>query len=411
MTSPKSKAPIHPFQATVSNLSNRNVLSEVNLRLTPAQLAKFKKTCFGKLLDITLKFQGALVHCMLPREVAKSDVQPFEMWFDLLGHAIRFSYHEFGLVSGLRFAPIPCESSYHFKEVEEVHVKDKAGEIIVKRKEVEKHRLRDLYFKGRERIKLREYKEKFNELDFYNIHDDDAVKLALILVLELFLCGRDKRRLIHPFHMQLVDDLDQFNAYPWGTFCWAWSYKSLHDALSGRLNKYADRSAKKNNDCKYNLAGCPFIFQAWVYEAIPYCNGLYGVKKSLPSIPRIVTWNTSKTIEYRDVQLRLFAADNMTCYGEDDIDQGATDIRSTEENTIDDVPVDQSRTQTADVGDGNVCADDHGDALLDKVPRTPIVHQASKKRPRPKPASEFMNHDDILESLFQRMEKHIHARI
>lgn len=102
------------------------------------------------------------------------------------------------------------------------------------------------------------------------------------------------------------------------------------------------------------------------------------------------------------------------CYGEDDIDQGATDVTSTEENIIDDVPVDQSRTHTADVGDGNVCADDHpcdGDALLDKVPRTPIVHQASKKRPRPKPASEFMNHDDILESLFQRMEKHISARI
>ena len=58
------KTPISDhYSATVTNLSDRNVLNDIKIHLTESQLEMYTKTCFGKLLDIPLKFQGAFIHC------------------------------------------------------------------------------------------------------------------------------------------------------------------------------------------------------------------------------------------------------------------------------------------------------------------------------------------------------------
>ena len=125
------------------------------------------------------------------------------------------------------------------------------------------HRLRDVYFPGSQRIRLKEYRDKFTSLDFSTVPDQDAVKLALILLLELYLHGRDKRRFISLFHMQLVDDPVLFDAYPWGTFTWCVTYRFLHEALSGRAARYVDRVESKmlRHEEKYGIGGCPLVFQ------------------------------------------------------------------------------------------------------------------------------------------------------
>ena len=251
------KTPISDhYSATVTNLSDRNVLNDIKIHLTESQLEMYTKTCFGKLLDIPLKFQGAFIHCLLLREVILSNPRPLEMWFQFSDHQIRFGPYEFAILSGLRFGSLPAPSSFNFYEEVEVQGSNK-------KQRVERNRLRDTYFPGMEKISLRQYKDKFTSINFSMVPDEDAVKLALILFLELYIHGRDKRRYITEFHMQLVDDLDRFNVYPWGTYAWAVSYKYLRDALSGRTARHLSRVQKKKSghEEKYNLGGCPYFLQ------------------------------------------------------------------------------------------------------------------------------------------------------
>ena len=235
------KTPISDhYSATVTNLSDRNVLNDIKIHLTESQLEMYTKTCFGKLLDIPLKFQGAFIHCLLLREVILPNPRPLEMWFEISGHQIRFGPYKFAILSGLRFGSLLAPSSFDFYQEVEV-------EGLNKKQSVERNRLRDIYFSGMKKISLRQYRDKFISTDFSMVPDEDAIKFALILFLELYIHGRDKRRYITQFHMQLVDDLDRFNAYPWGTYAWAVSYKYQRDALSRRTARHLSRVQKKKS--------------------------------------------------------------------------------------------------------------------------------------------------------------------
>jgi hypothetical protein len=122
--------------------------------------------------------------------------------------------------------------------------------------------LRDTYLGG-QNVSLNEYINALNGLDLVTVPDEDVVKLALYFVLERFFMGREKRRIINLGWLDMVDDLDQFNAYPWGDVVYAATIDSLETALKGRLAQFQKRRQKKPSHEveKYNLAGCPTVFQ------------------------------------------------------------------------------------------------------------------------------------------------------
>jgi hypothetical protein len=122
--------------------------------------------------------------------------------------------------------------------------------------------LRDTYLGG-QNLTLNEYMNALNGLDLVTVPDEDVVKLALYFVLERFLMGREKRRIINLEWLDIVDDLDQFNAYPWGSVVYAATIDSLGSALKGRLETFKKRKQKKPSHEveKYNLSGCPTAFQ------------------------------------------------------------------------------------------------------------------------------------------------------
>ncbi|KAK3188737.1 hypothetical protein Dsin_028298 [Dipteronia sinensis] len=70
-----------------------------------------------------------------------------------------------------------------------------------------------------------------------NNSDEDMVKLALILLLEMMLVGKDDRNGILYLALELVDDLDVFNKFPWGLFIYARTFNSLASCLVGRDDK------------------------------------------------------------------------------------------------------------------------------------------------------------------------------
>ncbi|KAK2637812.1 hypothetical protein Ddye_025607 [Dipteronia dyeriana] len=101
-----------------------------------------------------------------------------------------------------------------------------------------------------------------------NVSDDDMVKLALVLFLEMTLVGKDDRNAVMYWALQLVDDLDEFNSFPWGTFLYGRTFDSLSTCVVGRDDKYKERleSPAKRKAEKYNVYGFVTAFQLTIFK-------------------------------------------------------------------------------------------------------------------------------------------------
>ncbi|KAK3219770.1 hypothetical protein Dsin_013740 [Dipteronia sinensis] len=130
-----------------------------------------------------------------------------------------------------------------------------------------------------------------------NVSDDDMVKLALILFLEMTLVGKDDRNVIQYWALQLVDDLDAFTNFPWGTFIYGRTFDSLSTCLVGRDDKYKERleSPAKRKAEKYNIYGFVTAFQVWAIEAIPKWDMLGHASRVNNVTPRILNWKCTGT--------------------------------------------------------------------------------------------------------------------
>ncbi|KAJ4712634.1 Phospholipase-like protein [Melia azedarach] len=186
---------------------------------------------------------------------------------------MRFSCIEFALITGLQFGPYP--------------------DI-----DVDSHRLKDLYFGQKAAPTLDDIDLAFFALDFTSIDDVDAVKLTLYYILERVLIGRAGRYLADLWLMSIVDDLDVFNQYPWGSVSWRYTYRSLSRALRGQASQYRFKKAEAEADgktysTKYNLDGFPLAFQIWIYEVLPSV-GREFARCTNQRLPRMLRWMATK---------------------------------------------------------------------------------------------------------------------
>ena len=110
--------------------------------------------------------------------------------------------------------------------------------------------------------------KKLSDLDnlfkdsFHNLSDEDAVRVSLILVLDLVFLGRQKDYVLQQWCLQLVENLNAWNQYPWGSLIWRETFKQLHDALLKRKN--ANKACRK-----YSLSGFIYAFKVC-------CHWLFG---------------------------------------------------------------------------------------------------------------------------------------
>ena len=108
---------------------------------------------------------------------------------------IRFSAYEFAIMTGLRFS--------HLVDIN-LYIPLKATDRILQ-----------TYFHGCKSITYADLSHVFQQRPWRE-DDTDAVKLALLFYLHMGLLGSDLRKTIPQKILQLVDHLDEFNAYPWG---------------------------------------------------------------------------------------------------------------------------------------------------------------------------------------------------
>ncbi|KAK2642552.1 hypothetical protein Ddye_024315 [Dipteronia dyeriana] len=181
------------------------------------------------------------------------------LWYHIGNGVIRFSPVEFCLVSGLTFG------AYSESTLE-----------IFKRKD---SRLRRSYFQD-SKVHVKMMIDWFRNLGLNNKYsDDDIVKSALILILEMTLVGKDDRTSILYWALKLADDLDAFNKFLWGSFLYDRTFNFLSTCLLGRddkfKNKFIDKLKEKVDGPvkrkveRYNVYGFVTNFQVWAIEAIP----------------------------------------------------------------------------------------------------------------------------------------------
>ncbi|KAI3854335.1 hypothetical protein MKX03_012797 [Papaver bracteatum] len=197
---------------------------------------RFEKTCFGHFTHFP-KFIlfPHLVHNILLKRKDKEEEDA--MSFVIGSQEICFGEREFAMMSGLKF--------------------QMTDEIVQKPRE--EIRLMKVYFPSQKCVKLEDLIRKFHELK----NSEDKLKLGLVAIVENAITGHDMRRSVNKGHFLLVDNLEEFNSYPWG----------------------------KQRKLAYHLNGFPHVFQAWIFESIPSLKQKYTVKnKNCPQAlhPRIL---------------------------------------------------------------------------------------------------------------------------
>ncbi|CAL2247232.1 unnamed protein product [Prunus armeniaca] len=289
---PESEA----YSSRVNNCSHANSsLAVIRAKLSAEQLEQFKTSCFGHLLNIDkIQFSGQIVHGVGLRRVAGQGVKDLDGLSFLIGCDVaQFTRHDFCLISGLRFGEVPEVSSGESDEI----------------------RLQKRYFID-EGITCNALEEAFVRCT----EEDDVYKLALVYFAELVVLGRDKHLNINLNYLTLVEDLDAFNRFPWGSVSFDKTQDSLFSAPTKYVKSFENEegrgkgkskvtgTSRRNEKCKkdnhgevqrggWSFKGFTYAFQIWVYELIPRMADLNYCKVVDPTaLPRILRWRTTTSV-------------------------------------------------------------------------------------------------------------------
>ncbi|KAK2662029.1 hypothetical protein Ddye_000603 [Dipteronia dyeriana] len=193
------------------------------LNRVPADFAdedrrRFMASCFGHFLTMhrKMKFSGGIIHRLLLRELHHNGPTD-EMHFMLRTQSVRFSNVEFCLITGLQFGVVPETTMYAAIE----------------------NGLHERYFPGADEVSLEQIRGVITGTDFG--HAYDAVKLCLLYMLNWILMGVDERFKIPVWQFRVVEDLDAFDAFPWGAYVYRHSIHSFKHAIDGRRDGFKRR--------------------------------------------------------------------------------------------------------------------------------------------------------------------------
>ncbi|KAI9174631.1 hypothetical protein LWI28_020358 [Acer negundo] len=252
-----------------------NALNKVPEHLAIEERRRYTESCSGHLLrmDRGMKFSAGIVHRLLIHEL-HHDGPEDEMRFLLGRHSVRFSKVEFCLITGLKFGELPDTSTYDMVE----------------------NGIHQRYFEGRDEVEYAELKAVLRIGVFSEQYD--AVKLCLLYMLNWILIGLDEREKVPVWQFRLVEDLDAFDAFPWGAHVYRRSIYGFKHALDGRRRRFEQRQRRKGVDVHttetYNIYGLTHALLIFAFEVIPELgNSGCGKRREIELSPRILKWELS----------------------------------------------------------------------------------------------------------------------
>lgn len=188
-----------------------------------------RRSCLWPLYSLRdVQWSGQLLDALLCRLLKPVDGDALH--FDLGGKVATFSIFEFALVTGLR-----CTD-------------DAEARACVPRN----RRLLNEYFHGQTTVTLAQLGDALRRCDRMS----DRLKLGLVLIIESILRCHHKKTSIDIFHLEVVDDIDAFNNYPWGWRCFLDTLRVFRRGFSMPKGDKPER--------KYDAYGLPLALQVYV---------------------------------------------------------------------------------------------------------------------------------------------------
>ncbi|GJY88241.1 phospholipase-like, aminotransferase-like mobile domain protein, partial [Tanacetum coccineum] len=218
------------YPATIHVRSKLRLFQLFKDRLNEDRRTLFMTTCFGPWLDIIyVKNDDGMIHYVLQKQCCSDDDS-----FDL-----PLIYHVNGLLTGFEFRSISFHEYWN-------------GDILFRNRLFPEKIGYDV--KIIDLFALFDDKEKFSKLS-----DQDAIRLCLLLSLEVIFIGRELVSVVDDVYLRMVNDLDAWNSFPWGGHIWRQLYGSIRNVSSkNKLEHLAGLKRNPNHVPSYSLTG--FLF-------------------------------------------------------------------------------------------------------------------------------------------------------
>ncbi|KAL4581644.1 hypothetical protein LXL04_006170 [Taraxacum kok-saghyz] len=232
-------------------------ISKVFGNFNQASKEIYETTVFEPFIrTLPFKGEGFLCHMMLLHEIQPTEESVAEkrMYFRVGEKTISYGAKEFCLITGFMFGKnIEPKKMFNFKGTQ-----SKFGARVfpnTPEAEVTVSQLGQLLQKA---------------LDMLDIQDVDVVRLGLLYILCKGILGKDGCDKVCVEWFLLVDDLQAWDSFPWGSYLFCHAYK---------------------------LSGYTVLFRIWIWEMLPQLS-LINAAKMGTSLPRMVQWRQLKKIEW-----------------------------------------------------------------------------------------------------------------
>lgn len=257
---------LFPLSGASTLLTGRchlRIIDAIKNNLQKENLEKFEQSCFGILLKINkLIFQGQMmVQLLLHMDMRASNKE--RLVFKINNSYMEFGPSDFFRITGLGFgkseATITRANSSIHKDV----------------------------FQDRPIIRLEDIRKAF-----LNRKGSSELKLKLALLYFLYgiLLVKHHTLKIDMQYLHLIEDLQKFNAFPWGRV----AYQSLVSSIL-KVRARMDSSEA----AKVDLFGFCYALQVWAYEVMPSLAArcAYRANNSENLTPWILRWSAKLRVK------------------------------------------------------------------------------------------------------------------
>ncbi|GJU77756.1 hypothetical protein Tco_1274826 [Tanacetum coccineum] len=129
---------------------------------------------------------------------------------------------------------------------------------------------------------------------FDRLHDDDAVSLCCLGILQLVLLGVEGKRRIPDWLLRLANDRVGWDNYPWGSYVWPTLYSQLKNANVRRWPKlYATQPTSKIDKKTYSIFG-----YTWAFKGGPSSFQTHPNSSSFFNIGTPTHWHTPRPSQH-----------------------------------------------------------------------------------------------------------------
>ncbi|PHU05223.1 hypothetical protein BC332_26045 [Capsicum chinense] len=232
-----------------------------------------KKSCFGQYIDLpednNARFQMKMVYDLLKHKLMYENKDKMdELWINYYDIPVYFGWKEFSIVTELKcYPPSPSQVILTLtKKIPRTPKKEKG-------KSSDRDDLVSIVgpsFKNKNLIEALKGK---------GLSKKHKQSLCLVWFVHNILWARDVNNNISLGLINLFEDLEAFNSYPWGYESFKMTVEYLLTPLTPKI---------------VNLYGFFWAFMAWAFEAIPYLRQQVNYQEEV-SCPRILRWLLAKT--------------------------------------------------------------------------------------------------------------------